>query len=134
MYDNQVSIKFVLENFVESNSYITESLGIIPTKTWKKNDLKIKNSVIKYKTNGWELSIEKENVYQIDEFLDEMIELLRPHQNQIKSLTNVSKKILIIIYMKNVIPSIIYDIDKISFFDNIKITLEHDIYCLKQNQ
>ena len=130
MLNNEVFIKFTIQNFNKSHSEITRYLKINPSKTWSKGDNKIKEGTIKYKSNGWEIGIERKNVLHIDALLDEIITILLPIKNQLTNLDKCSKKISIIVYAKKIMPSFVFNKEIISFLNNASIELEQDIYCL----
>lgn len=129
MLNNEVFIQFCIENFDKNPSYITDYLEIEPSKIWLKGNLKTEKGSLKYKSNGWEIKLRKENVLHIDSFLEEMIVKLSHKKNELSKLDNVSKKISIIVYSKKIMPSFVYDHNIISFLHETGIYLEQDIYC-----
>jgi len=130
MSSNEVYVRFSIENFTKTHDYITNYLEIQPSKIWFEGDLKTNKGTIKYKNNGWELMLKRKNVYHIDDCLNEIIAILSPKKNSLKALNNIVKKITIIVYSKNCMPSFVFNNKIISFLNDACIELEQDIYCL----
>jgi len=128
--ENQVFIIFSIQEFKKEHYEITSFLDIKPSKTWQKGDLKTSKGIIKHKSNGWALELKKTNVFHIDKFLDEVIDILIPKKEKLDSLKNVTKKITIIVYKYKTMPSFVYNHKLISFLSDTNIELEQDIYCL----
>jgi len=129
MLNNEVFIHFSIQNFDKDPSYITNYLEIQPSKTWLKNDFKIGKGSLRYKNNGWEIRLKKKNVLHIDNFLEEMIDILSYKKIELNKLYNVTKKISIIVYSNNMMPSFVFNHNIISFLYETGIDLEQDIYC-----
>jgi len=129
MLKNEVFIHFSIQNFDKVPSYITNYLEIQPSKTWLKNDFKIGKGSLQYKNNGWEIRLKKKNVLHIDNFLEEMIDILSYKKIELNKLYNVTKKISIIVYSNNMMPSFVFNHNIISFLYETGIDLEQDIYC-----
>ncbi len=129
MLNNEVFIQFSIQDFDKSPSYITNYLGMEPSKIWSKNDFKTEKGSLKYKNNGWEIRLKKENILHIDSFIKEMIDKLSHKKTELSKLHNVSKKISIIVYSKKMMPSFVYNHNIISFLYETGIDLEQDIYC-----
>jgi len=130
MLKNEVIIQFSIQGFNIDPSKITNFLELQPSKIWIKGEPKIKQSSLKYKNNGWEIVFKKNNICHIDSFLEEMIIKLSAKKRQLISMNNVEKKISIIVYSMNLMPSFIYNNEVIAFLHETNITLEHDIYCI----
>ena len=129
MLKNEVFIHFSIQNFDKVPSYITNYLEIQPSKTWLKNDFKIGKGSLQYKNNGWEIRLKKKNVLHIDNFLEEMIDILSYKKIELNKLYNVTKKISIIVYSNNMMLSFVFNHNIISFLYETGIDLEQDIYC-----
>ena len=130
MSKNEVFIQFSIQDFKEKHSEITNYLGIEPSKTWSKGDLKTNKGVIRYKNNGWELKLKRDDVLHIDIVLEEMLNILFPKKSKLINLDSGIKKISIVVYSKKLMPSFIYNYKVISFLNDTGIELDHDIYCL----
>ncbi len=128
--DNEVFIKFSIQKFKKKHFEITSYLNIEPSKTWVEGDLKTNKGTIKYKSNGWEIELKKDNVMHIDEFLEELMILLLPKKKKLINLKDGIKKISIIVYSKKSMPSFVYKHKIISFLNDTNIELEQDIYCM----
>ena len=128
--ENEVFIKFSIQKSKKKNLDITNYLDIEPSKTWIKGDSKIHKGITKYKSNGWEIELKKDNVLHIDEVLEELINLLLPKKDKLINLKDGVKKISIIVYSNKIMPSFVYNHKIISFLNDTNIQLEQDIYCI----
>ena len=125
-------ISFIITGYDKPNN-LTDILGVIPSKTWMKGDLKIKNCLIKHKSNGWELSLKKSNIIDIDTLLKKLISDLNKIKNKINKINKIKKEFKVVIYYTKSVPSIFYDLEIISFLNDINATIDHDIYLIKNN-
>lgn len=124
----RITSKKDIKNIVENNN-------IKPTKIWKKGDIKIKGSILKYKNFGFKIEKRYRNISYIKNIL---IKFLKD-ENVIKSISlqNVEKALIVIIYGKNTddytgnLPSLYYDIQILEILNKNGINLEHDIYLMK---
>ena len=128
MASNEVFVRFIITGFEDNPSTITKLIGINPSKTWIKGDKKTEQGIIKYKANGWEFFITENNIWEVDVLLEKLLSKIKDIKENIQSLVNVQKKISIVIYSKEMMPSIILNSDFIEFINDIKAEVEHDIY------
>jgi len=127
MYKNEVFVRFVITSDTLTPDEITKILNKIPTKSWKKDTPKNNHPTLTYKYNKWEIFIKSENISHTDTLLNELFLQLLPIKENIALLKNITKTISIVIYKKEIMPSITYDSKIISFLHHLGVTLDIDI-------
>ncbi len=130
MNNNEVKVYFLLSGFKIEPNEITDIIGINPTKTYKKGDKRTKKSIVKYEKNGWILSVEENNITQVDILFKKLLEKLSNKKKQIKSLINVEKTFVVVVYTYDLMPGICYDYKTIADIHEFEANIEHDIICL----
>nr|WP_314883266.1 hypothetical protein [uncultured Campylobacter sp.] len=127
MKDNEV----ILILSIESDSDLSETIssnGISVTKAWRKGDLKLKGSILKYRNFGFSI---EEKFYDIP-FAEELIKKFLADINVAKSikLQSVKKLLRVVVYSYNSLPSLYYDANLLKLLADNNVDLDNDIYCL----
>ncbi|QIZ08141.1 DUF4279 domain-containing protein [Priestia megaterium] len=145
MNKTQVKVYFSLYGDDFPIDYVTESLGIEPTNTYKMGD----SIVRKHKTNvvlnkaqfrketAWELGTDYQESYDVKEQLDQIIRPLKNKAtliNQLKSKYNLECDFSIVIIIENGdTPSLHIDNEQIEFTNIIKAEFDIDLYANPYN-
>lgn len=122
-------------------AYVTESLGVVPTESYKKGDVierSFKQKGISMKTifrkeTAWELGTDYQESYDVKEQMDQILEPLKNKTsiiNQLKAKYKLECKIFIVIVMENGdTPGLYLDIEQIEFANRIKAEFDFDLYA-----
>ena len=125
---NEIFIYFRIKGFDCEDNQISNLLDLVPSKTWRKGDIKAPNTILKHKENGWVLSIYKKNIRYVDNGLEYLFKLIKKSKKELALMKNVTKTFSIALYFQESAPSITYDSKIISFLNEIGAEIEHDIY------
>lgn len=137
----QVMVYFSLYGDEFPISYVTETLEIEPTKTYKKGEVIIRPhnpNVISTKTlyrkeTAWELSTGYQESYDVKEQMDQILGPLKNKAaiiNQLKTKYKLECKIIIVIIMENGdTPGLYFDNEQIEFANSIKAEIDFDLYA-----
>lgn len=128
MYKNEVFVRFVITSEIVYPEDITNALNMKPDKSWNINTPTNENTTITHKKNKWEIFIKANNIYDTEPLLEQLITLLSPIKEDIVALKNIEKMISIVIYREKNMPAINYNPNIISFLNEIKVSLDVDIY------
>ena len=114
---------------IESDRCLSETIsssGISTTKAWRKGDLKLKGSILKYKNFGF--SIEGK-FYDIPSAGD-LIKKFLTDINVARSikLRSVKKLLRVVIYSYGSLPGLYYDTDLLRLLADNDINLDNDVY------
>jgi hypothetical protein len=121
--------------------YVTESLGIEPTKSYKKGDVIVRThnpNVISTKTHfrketAWELGTGDQESYDVKEQMDKIVEPLQNKAdiiNQLKTKYKLECDFSIVIIMENGnTPGLHLDNKQIEFANSIKAEFNIDLYA-----
>lgn len=121
--------------------YVTETLEIQPTKTYKKGDTIVRpfnQKVTSTKTHyrletAWELSTGYQESFDVKEQMDQILGPLKSKAtiiNQLKTKYKLECKIFIVIIMENGdSPGLYLDNEQIEFANSIKAEFDIDLYA-----
>ena len=129
MKDNEV----VLILSIESDRDLSETIssnGISVTKAWRKGDLKLKGSILKYRNFGFSI---EEKFYDIPSAGD-LIKKFLADINVAKSikLRSVKKLLRVVIYSYGSLPGLYYDVNLLKLLAGNDISLDNDVYFLDE--
>jgi hypothetical protein len=116
-------------------TYVTELLGLEPTRSYKKGEQTRSrgNGSNKFIETVWEISTKYENTFDINEPLAKLIDLISGLEDKIVEIQNkfnIKCQICIIISMyADNMPSMYFNKETISFFNSIKADVAFDNYC-----
>jgi len=125
---NEIFIYFRIKGFDCEDKQISSLLDLVPSKTWRKGDIRVPNTILKHSENGWELSIYKKNITYVDNSLEDLFKLIKKSKKELSLMKNVTKTFTIALYFQETAPSITYNSKIISFLNEIGAEIEHDIY------
>lgn len=129
MKDNEVVLILSIESDRDLSEAISSS-GISATKTWRKGDLKLKGSILKYRNFGFSI---EEKFYDIPSAGD-IIKKFLADINVARSikLRSVKKLLRVVIYSYGSLPGLYYDTDLLSLLADNDINLDNDVYFLDE--
>ena len=127
MYKNEVFVRFIITSDTITPDEITKALNKFPTVSWEKGAPKNNHPSLTYKYNKWEIFIKAQDIYHTDILLNEFYLQLLPIQTSITSLKNVTKEISIVVYKKDIMPSITCNSKIISFLHCLDAGLDIDV-------
>ncbi|UFS62753.1 DUF4279 domain-containing protein [Sulfurimonas sp. HSL-3221] len=130
MYKNEVIVRLIISGALNDISEIAEKIHA--TKIWKVGDLKNEKGTIEYKTNGCEFSIQKKDILHVDSILHDLILHLTPQQEGVLSSLDTEKKLSIVVYSNDLMPSFSFTKESLEFLCSINAELDLDIYCMKE--
>lgn len=112
-------------------TYVTEQLGVKPTRSYNKGDpTRNKN---KYIETVWDLSTDYEKTFDINEPLEKLINKIKGMEDKIvkiQSKFNIKCQICIVISMyADNMPSMYFSKETIAFFNSINADVAFDNYC-----
>lgn len=121
--------------------YVTETLEIEPTKTFKKGDIivkpfnpKVTSTKIHYRLEtAWNLSTGYQESFDVKEQLDQILRPLKNKAaliNQLKTEYELECHFTIVIIMENgYTPGLVIDYEQIEFANSIKAEFDIDLYA-----
>ena len=129
MKGNEVILILSIESDRDLSGTISSS-GISTTKAWRKGDLKLKGSILKYRNFGF--SIEGK-FYDIPSAGD-LIKKFLADINVARSikLRSVKKLLRVVIYSYGSLPGLYYDTDLLRLLADNDINLDNDVYFLDE--
>lgn len=128
IYQSFVSLNFY--NFDVAPEDITKKLGIKPTETWLKGEVKRhKVGYTKFPRNTWTLRSSVAKDRPAREHLDELLELMRPHKTTIAALAKkYPSELWLALYADRYNPVVRLSPDLITALAEFHVTLSLDIY------
>ena len=129
MKDNEVVLILSIESDRDLSETISSS-GISATKTWRRGDLKLKGSILKYRNFGFSI---EEKFYDIPSAGD-LIKKFLADINVARSikLQSVKKLLRVVIYSHGNLPGLYYDTDLLRLLAGNDISLDNDVYFLDE--
>lgn len=129
MKDNEVVLILSIESDRDLSETISSS-GISATKAWRKGDLKLKGSILKYRNFGFSI---EEKFYDMPSAGD-LIKKFLADINVARSikLQGVKKLLRVVIYSYGNLPSLYYDTDLLRLLADNDINLDNDVYFLDE--
>ena len=129
MKGNEVILILSIESDRDLSETISSS-GISTTKAWRKGDLKLKGSILKYRNFGF--SIEGK-FYDIPSAGD-LIKKFLADINVARSikLRSVKKLLRVVIYSYGSLPGLYYDVNLLKLLAGNDISLDNDVYFLDE--
>jgi len=132
MYKNEIFVRFIITSNTLTPNEITKLLNKTPDQSWEINTLKNNHPTLTHKENKWEVFIKSQNIYHVDILINKLFLQLTPIQEKISLLKNIRKIISIVIYKKEIMPSITCDSKMISFLNDIGAELDIDVIEVSQ--
>jgi Domain of unknown function (DUF4279) len=134
MENGNTYVYFALKGDNFDPQVVTARLGIIPTETWKKGDLR--NNKMPIQHSGWKLSTEKGIEYlMVDKLVDEVIgKLLDKIEiiNELKNQYNLHSVLEIVLYIdtneSQSTPALGHDLKTIEFLYRTQTETDVDMY------
>nr|WP_315010632.1 hypothetical protein [uncultured Campylobacter sp.] len=129
MKGNEVVLILSIESDRDLSETISSS-GISATKTWRRGDLKLKGSILKYRNFGFSI---EEKFYDIPSAGD-LIKKFLADINVARSikLQSVKKLLRVVIYSHGNLPGLYYDTDLLRLLAGNDISLDNDVYFLDE--
>lgn len=129
MKGNEVVLILSIESDRDLSEAISSS-GISATKTWRRGDLKLKGSILKYRNFGFSI---EEKFYDIPSAGD-LIKKFLADINVARSikLQSVKKLLRVVIYSNGSLPGLYYDTDLLRLLADNDINLDNDVYFLDE--
>ena len=129
MKGNEVVLILSIESDRDLSETISSS-GISATKTWRRGDLKLKGSILKYRNFGFSI---EEKFYDIPSAGD-LIKKFLADINVARSikLQSANKLLRVVIYSHGSLPGLYYDTDLLRLLAGNDISLDNDVYFLDE--
>lgn len=129
MKGNEVVLILSIESDRDLSETISSS-GISATKTWRRGDLKLKGSILKYRNFGFSI---EEKFYDIS-FAGDLVKKFLADINVARSikLQSVKKLLRVVIYSHGNLPGLYYDTDLLRLLAGNDISLDNDVYFLDE--
>jgi len=130
----EISVLFELRGSELEPEKITALLGIIPTKTWRVNDLVHPKAGVRRKSNGWSLKSQLDKSAELDEHIKSIFEELQPSwQSLVEICKQYDALISCAVYRYQQIPSIYFDKDIVRKTAELNAQIDVDIYFLPED-
>lgn len=121
-----VQIRFLSED--NSPIEISDCLGLIPSKSWKKGEVNSKTQKI-FKENGWELESSLDEKSSLTEKIEYICKTFEPFHKKMKKLSNYWYiEISCIVYYKDSPPALNFSNSLVSKISKISASLDIDLY------
>lgn len=109
---------------------VTGSTGIIPTRVWRKGDIRPKTTM-KEEENGWELCSALSPSAPLVEHLSHLLAAIHPGVGQLQAFTRQYYAVLsCAVYFNESSPEIHFETSVIQQLAGLNLRLDVDIYCL----
>ena len=131
----EISVSFELKGRELDPEEITALLGIIPTKTWRVDDLVHPKAGVRRKSNGWSLKSNLDKSVDLDEQIKSIFEQLQPSwQCLVEICQRYDAMINCAVYGYKYIPSIYFDKHIVRKTAELNAEIDVDIYYLPNDQ
>jgi hypothetical protein len=111
---------------------MTEEIGINPSKSWHKGDIRPK-TCIKEKNNGWELQSCLAHEAPLVEHIDYLLSVIKPVHKQFQNLTQkYYAQLSCIVYFDEELPELSFDKYLLKQLTDLNLSLDIDIYNLSE--
>jgi hypothetical protein len=130
----EISVLFELRGSELEPEKITALLGIIPTKTWRVNDLVHPKAGVRRKSNGWSLKSQLDKSAELDEHIKWIFEELQPSwQSLVEICKQYDALISCAVYRYQQIPAIDLDKDIVKKAAELNAGIDVDVYYLPKD-
>jgi hypothetical protein len=130
----EISVLFELRGSELEPEKITALLGIIPTKTWRVNDLVHPKAGVRRKSNGWSLKSQLDKSAELDEHIKSIFEELQPSwQSLVEICKQYDALISCAVYRYQQIPAIDLDKDIVKKAAELNAGIDVDVYYLPKD-
>jgi len=130
----EISVLFELRGSELEPEKITALLGIIPTKTWRVNDLVHPKAGVRRKSNGWSLKSQLDQSADLDEHIKSIFEELQPSwQSLVEICKQYDAMISCTVYRYKLTPSIYFDKDIVRKTAELNAQIDVDLYFLPED-
>lgn len=131
----KISVSFELKGSELEPEKITALLGIIPTKTWRVNDLVHPKAGVRRKSNGWSLKSKLDKSAELDEHIKSIFEQLQPSWQSLVEICQQYDAIIdCVAYGYKQIPAICLDKDIVRKTAELNAEIDVDIYFLPNDK
>lgn len=132
-----ISVEFYMTSDSTDLESITNALGLVPTRTRKKQDWPQGTIDAGMACDLWEISIEQETSKSVDAQCKKLMDILRGKEEIIKSLCNrynMETHFEVVIHMKSTeTPAIYLEKESISFLAAINADIGFDVYAYEED-
>ncbi len=130
----EISVSFELRGSELEPEKITALLGIIPTKSWRVNDLVHPKAGVRRKSNGWSLKSQLDKSAELDEHIKSIFEELQPSwQSLVEICKQYDALISCAVYRYKQIPAIDLDKDIVRKAAELNAGIDVDVYYLPKD-
>ena len=130
----EISVLFELRGSELEPEKITALLGIIPTKTWRVNDLVHPKAGVRRKSNGWSLKSQLDKSAELDEHIKSIFEELQPSwQSLVEICKQYDAMISCTVYRYKLTPFIYFDKDIVRKTAELNAQIDVDLYFLPED-
>jgi hypothetical protein len=130
----EISVLFELRGSELEPEKITALLGIIPTKSWRVNDLVHPKAGVRRKSNGWSLKSQLDKSAELDEHIKSIFEELQPSwQSLVEICKQYDALISCAVYRYQQIPAIDLDKDIVKKAAELNAGIDVDVYYLPKD-
>lgn len=128
----RVKIAFTLTGQGVEPEWITESLGVQPTSTWRLGE-QVARTSIQRKHDGWRLSTEEVETVDLPGQVRRLLVQLEPHIDAIRRLCDTKEleaELNCIVYVNDAFPVLHFDSDVVELIQRLKAEIDLDIMFL----
>lgn len=133
-----ITVEFCIISDSINPESITKLLGILPTRTRRKNEWPRPSIEAGMACNQWEIQTEQESSKSVDGMCKKIIDKLRGREEHIQSLWNdynVEIHFEVVIHMKSTETPVIYlEKESIKFLVSINTDIGFDVYAYEGNE
>lgn len=122
-----VALKLTGEEF--SPAEATRIIGLNPSRTWRVGE-SVEDTEIKRKDNGWKLELPYRETYDMDSILNELLDIVEPHSQDIARLTaslRIRAEISFGVYMRAETPAAWFSAQTLRRVTNLGANLDIDL-------
>jgi hypothetical protein len=124
-----VSLVILDEDEHDLPEEITRRTGILPSRTWRKGEVKAK-TILKHKDNGWELKSSLPLESPLTEHINSLLATIEPMRQELKGFTSKHFSLLACaVYFDEETPELHLGNELISQLAMLNLSLDIDLYC-----
>jgi Domain of unknown function (DUF4279) len=129
----EISISLSLAEFKCDPDEISTLLGIVPTETWRVDELINPRGTLRYQYNGWALKSQLDTSAGLEEHMESLLKQLEPQWEIFTELGNCYDiEFSCVIYMEfgDQVPAIHFNKDILQKVANLNAEIDVDLYVL----
>lgn len=129
----EIFVAFVLIGFKCEPEEITETLGIVPTQTWKVGTPIGKRGIGRYEDNGWQVKSKLEKYADLESHIQSVLQQLEPAWEslaKISALYYTELSCHIYLYDDEQVPAIHFEQEVVRKIAELNAEIDVDIYVL----